>query len=154
MNTKISFKILLNIFICFQLTNIAVISSASDSDKKSKFKTSALIEALNNNYIKIADYIDYYDLIEKIQKLGIQLSPSYEKSVIKYFDSERVQALIKIQTSKPGILKWYFSKITFLRKDLIFGEYEYGEMFGGEILIKVVSSGDKIVNMKTLWNRH
>ena len=62
--------------------------------------------------------------------------------------------MIKTQTSKPGILKWYFSKITFLRKDLIFGQYEDGEMFGGEILIKVISSGDKIVNMKTLWNRH
>ena len=154
MNTKISFKILLNILICFQLTNNAIISSASDAAEKSKFKTSALIEALNNNYIKIADYIDYYDLIEKIQKLGIKLSPSYEKSVIKYFDSERVQALIKIQASKPGILKWYFSKNTFLRKDLIFGQYEDGEMFGGYILIKVISSGDKIVNMKTLWNCH
>ena len=86
MNTKISFKILLIILICFQLTNIAIISSASDADEKSKFKTSALIEALNNNYIKIADYIDYYYLIEKIQKLGIKLSPSYEKSIIKYFD--------------------------------------------------------------------
>ena len=82
MNTKISFKILLNILICFQLTNIAIISSAIDTDEKSKFKTSALIEALNNNYFKIADYIDYDDLIEKIQKLGIQFSPSYEKSVI------------------------------------------------------------------------
>jgi hypothetical protein len=110
------------------------------------------IEALNNNYIKIANYIDYDDLIEKIQKLGIQLSPSYKDSVINYLRSKRAQALIKIQTSKPGILKWYFFKITFLRKDLIFGEYEDGEMYGGKILIKVVSSGDKIVNMKTLWN--
>lgn len=113
-----------------------------------------MIEALDNNYIKIPDYIDYYDLIEKILKLGIQLPPSYEKSIISYLDREKAQALIKIQTSKPGILKWYFSKITFLRKDLIFGEYEDGEMFGGEILIKVISSGDKIVNMKTLWNSH
>lgn len=154
MNTKISFKILLIILICFQLTNIVIISSASDFDEKLKFKTSALIEALNNNYIKIANYNDYDDLIEKIQKLGIQLSPSYEDSVINYLRSKRAQALIKIQTSKPGILKWYFYNITFLRKDLIFGQYEDGEMFGGDILIKVISSGDKIVNMKTLWNYH
>ena len=154
MNTKISFKILLNILICFQLTNIAIITTASGIEKKLKYKTSALIEALNNNYIKIADSTDYSDLIEKIQKLGIQFSSSYKKSVINYLDSERVQALIKIQTSKPGILKWYFAKITFLRKDLIFGQYEDGEMFGGHILIKVISSGDKIVNMKTLWNYH
>lgn len=154
MNTKISFKTLLNILICFQLTNIAVISSANDFDEKLKFKTSALIEALNDNYIKIADYIDYDDLIEKIQKLGIQLSPSYKNSVINYLGSKRAQGLIKIQTSKPGILKWYFFKITFLRRNLIFGQYEDGEMFGGDILIKVISSGDKIVNMKTLWNYH
>ena len=154
MNSKISFKILLNILICFQLTNIAIISSASDFDEKLKFKTSALIEALNDNYIKIADYIDYDDLIEKIQKLGIQLSPSYKNSVINYLGSKRAQRLIKIQTSKPGILKWYFFKITFLRRDLIIGQYEDGEMFGGDILIKVISSGDKIVNMKTLWNYH
>ena len=152
MHTKISFKILLIILICFQLTNVSIISSADNSDEK--LKTNALIEALKNNYIKIADYIDYNDLIEKILKLGIQFLPSYEKRVIDYLDGERAQALIKIQTSKPGILKWYFFKITFLRRDLIIGQYEDGEMFGGDILIKVISSGDKIVNMKTLWNYH
>ena len=73
---------------------------------------------------------------------------------MKYLSGDNISSLIGIPTSKPGILGWHFENVMFLRKDLVFARYSDGEMYGGEILIKVFLEDDQIIFAESLWNYH
>jgi hypothetical protein len=77
------------------------------------------------------------------------LFPS-EKSV----DTGSASDLVKIQTSKPGMLIWHFHSVIFSKKDLIFAQYDDGEIYGRDILIKVIFSENQATAIKALWNYH
>lgn len=117
-------------------------------------EASTLIVALRKNGINVPEQTNYSKLVEKLQSVQIDVSEPHRESVIKYLDSGEASDLIKIQTSKPGILTWHFHGVIFLKKDLIFAQYDDGEMFGGDILIEVIFSENQVTNMKALWNYH
>ncbi len=117
-------------------------------------EVSTLIVALRKSGINVPEQIDYSKLVQKLQSMQIDVHGAYKESVLNYLDSRRASGLIKIQTSKPGILTWHFHGVIFLKKDLIFAQYDDGEMFGGDILIKVLFSENQATAMKALWSYH
>jgi hypothetical protein len=117
-------------------------------------EASTLILELRKNEINVPDKLDYSQILQKLQLMQIDVPVSYKESVMKYLDAGKASHLIKIQTSKPGILSWHFHSVIFLKKDLIFAQYDDGEMSGGEILIKVIFAENKVTAMKALWNYH
>ena len=117
-------------------------------------RTSSLLATLSKNGINVPEQADYSNLVKKLHSMKIDVSETHRKSVIEYLDSEKASDLIKIQPSKPGILTWHFHDVIFLKKDLIFAQYDDGEMHGGDILLKIIISGGKVTGMKSLWNYH
>ena len=117
-------------------------------------EASTLILELRKNEINVPDQLDYSQILQKLQSMQIDVPASYKESVMKYLDTGKASHLIKNQTSKPGILSWHFYSVIFLKKDLIFAQYDDGEMSGGEILIKVILSENQVTAMKALWNSH
>jgi hypothetical protein len=135
------------ILICtFGFTNVTEVQAEDEAY--------TLIVALRKNGINVPEQTNYSKLVEKLQSVQIDVSEPHRESVIKYLDSGEASDLIKIQTSKPGILTWLFHDVIFLKKDLIFAQYDDGEMFGGDILIKVIFLENQATNMKALWNYH
>jgi hypothetical protein len=41
-----------------------------------------------------------------------------------------------------------------MKKDLIFVKYNDGEMFGGDVLLRIIADEDQISNINILWNDH
>jgi len=130
----------------FGLTNVTEVQAETES--------SNLIKTLRKNGINVSEQTNYSKLVEKLQSMQIDVSEPHRNSVLKYLVSEKASDLIKIQTSKTGILTWHFHDVIFLKKDLIFAQFDDGEMFGGDILLKVISSVDEVADMKSLWNYH
>ena len=117
-------------------------------------EVSALIIALRKNGIKVSEQTNYSKLIEKLESMNIQVSEPERESVTKYLERREASDLVRIQTSKPGVLIWHFHSVIFLKKDLIFASYEDGEISGGDILLKVIFTDNQVTNMKSLWDYH
>jgi hypothetical protein len=94
---------------------------------------------------------EYSALIESLQKNGIDVAVVLKENVSEYLKGRGGASLIKIQTFKEG-LTWNFYDLVFLRKDLVFVSYDDGEMLGGELLLKIIYSKNKVVSMKALWD--
>lgn len=132
----------------------ALVLLSSVTEVQAEGDVSTLIAALSKNGISVPDHIDYDELVMKLQSLQIDVSLSYKDRVMKYLDAGKAPDLIKIRTSKPGILAWYFHSVIFLKRDLVFAQYDDGEMFGGDILLRVKISGNEVTGMRCLWNYH
>ena len=141
-----TFFIALIIIWTFGFTNVTEVQAED--------RTSTLLAALSKNGINVQEQTDYSNLANKLHSMKIDVLEPHRKSVIEYLDSEKASDLIKIQTSKPGILTWHFHDVIFLKKDLIFAKYDDGEMFGGDILLKAIFSDDRLTHMESLWNYH
>ena len=144
---------LLNIkrlFVAIILTGAFVCSNVIEVQAEDEAST--LIVALRDNGVVVPDQMKYSDLVQKLKSIQIDVHVSYKENVMKYLDSGIAPDLIKIKTSKPGILTWYIHSLIFLKKDLIFAQYDDGEMYGGDILIKVIFSRNQVTAMKAMWN--
>jgi len=152
MKKLFSYIIIQNLFVAIIIVWTFALSNVTEVQAEDEAST--LIFALRKNGINVPDKLDYSKLVQKIQSMQIDVPVSYRENVAKYLDSGKASQLIKIQTSKPGILTWYFHSVIFLKKDLIYAQYDDGEMSGGEILIKVILSENQVTAMKALWNSH
>jgi len=115
---------------------------------------SALIFELRKNGLNVPDQLNYSQIVQKLQSMQIDVPVSYKESVMKYLHAGRASHLIKIQTSKPGILTWHFHSVMFFRKDLASAKCDDGEMYGGDILLKIAFSDNQAIDMRALWNYH
>ena len=95
-------------------------------------------------------YAEYSGLMKALKANGISVEKQLNEDVIKYI-TDKADHLIGILPGNKG-LKWIFSEIIYLRKDLIFVSYDDGEMYGGDVLIKITLTNNKVVSMKTIWN--
>lgn len=143
----------------FQVLSIALILSCTFgftnvTEVQAEDEASTLLVALRKNGIIVSEQTNYSKLIEKLQSMQMEVSEPLRKSAIEYLNSREASDLIRIQTSKPGILTWHLHSVIFLKKELIFASYDDGEMYGGDILLKVISSGNEVTGMKSLWNYH
>ena len=78
--------------------------------------------------------------------------PSSFKNNMMLLLQEHAKDFITIKTSKEG-LKWNISGIVFIREDLIFAQYDDGEMEGGELLLKITyEKENNSINTIVLWN--
>jgi len=96
-------------------------------------------------------YPEYSALIKALQENGVDVPEPFRKNVHKYLGSKKGIALIGLEPSSAG-LTWYFHRVVFLRMDLLFVSYEDGQMYGGDLLVKIDSSDNKVISMRTLWN--
>lgn len=112
-----------------------------------------LIKALRNKDIDISDEIEYTNLIEKLKNMSVVFPGSYENATMAFLD-DHADTLIQLPTSKPGILSWHFERIFFIKKDLVFASFSDGEMYGGDLLVEIIQSGDQIESAETIWNYH
>jgi hypothetical protein len=109
-------------------------------------------EKSNHKDIEREDiYSEYSALIESLKKSGVDVHEGFKENVLKFLNSDEKVSLIGFQPSNVG-LSWYLYDLVFLRKDLIFVSYEDGQMYGGDLLISVKYSDNKVISMKTLWN--
>lgn len=152
MKKLFSYIIIQNLFVAIIIVWTFALSNVTEVQAEDEAST--LIFALRKNGINVPDKLDYSKLVQKIQSMQIDVPVSYRENAAKYLDSGKASQLIKIQTIKPGILTWYFHSVIFLKKDLIYAQYDDGEMSGGEILIKVILSENQVTAMKALWNSH
>lgn len=95
-------------------------------------------------------YKEYDALIKSLQQNGFEVSGAYNESVTKFLKSEKAISLVGFTPEKGG--SWSFYQIVYLRKDLMFVSYDDGEMYGGNLLVKITSSNNQIISMKTVWN--
>jgi hypothetical protein len=92
------------------------------------------------------------DLPEFFSKLSKDVSATYRQNVLDYMYSQKASALIDRPTSKPGILTWHIHSVIFLENDLIFGQYEDGEMEVGQLLAKIYDLDKDNIRMEILWS--
>ena len=145
----------LTIIFCIPLSLILFDPVAADSYKEEyRENVESLTNILGGHGIRVDEQIGYHNLVETLKNEQINATTEQKQKVTVYLESSKGLELITAQTSKPGLLNWYFIDSWFLKNDLIFASYEDGEMNGGDILIKVVWSGNRILKMENLWEFH
>lgn len=145
-------EIFLSLIIAVFLIGFSQIISASEDLERNEF--SGFIKVIREQGIDIPEQAEYSKLVETLRSIQISVPKSYNESVLKYLRTENASRLIRIPTSKPGWLKWNFHDVIYLKKDLIFVKYNDGEMFGGDVLLRIIADEDQISNINILWNDH
>ena len=143
------------LFVVFSLVLVSISTSSFPSSTEDQTKTDSarLIGTLRENGVNIPRDLDYDSVVKKLKAMRVAIPEVYKKDAMNYLD-RNADSLIHLPTSQIGILSWYFENVLFLRKDLIFARYSDGEMYGGDILIEVIHSEDRVISMRTLWNYH
>ena len=98
----------------------------------------SLKNTLESNKIDTKSLSRNTDLKEFFNKNSINVSESYKNNVNNYLNSNEAISHIDRQTSKPGILSWYIHSAIFLKNDLVYAQYEDGEMEMGEFVAKCI----------------
>ena len=121
------------------------------TESHAKDYTSSLRAVLHSNGIEVPNINRYSELIKYLRSIEIEMPEQCRENAINYLYGGKANKLIKRETSKPGILTWYFNSVIFLKNDIIFTEYDDGEMAGGFFLLKVIWVGQEVGDMIPLW---
>ena len=92
---------------------------------------------------------EYFSLLKALKNTSIDIPESYRDKITKYL-AKHTQSIIDLKIDGEN-WTWFIVKLFFIRNDLIYAQFEDGEMYGGAVLLKVNFSGSKIISIQRLW---
>lgn len=113
----------------------------------------SMVLAISEKSDKKIEHVDYwkeyFSLIKALKNTSIDVPESYRDKITKYLN-KHTQSIIDLKIDGKN-WTWFIVKLSFIRNDLIYAQFEDGETYGGAVLLKVNFSGSKIITIQRLW---